>query len=962
VPGFRSEVMVGRERELATLRELAAGALAGNPATAVLLGEAGIGKTRLALELVSDLATTDTLCPVSRGVELAGDELPFGATSQLLRSLVRAIGVDPVRRAAGPELPTLAALHPGLDPDGPGRVDPPAVFGAVQTLLESVGRPVCWVLDDLPWMDAASRNLVGYLARVLTDVPILLLATVRTAPPAFDALPDDLLEVGRGAHVLPLAPLDRQSVAAQAAALRGHDLPPEQVERIATRSDGIPFFVEQLVAHGTDATGSLRAVVLAEVRTLSPPARSLLAAAAIGEGLLRPTLLRRVAEVEDVEAALSELRECGALRVDADGELLQFRHALLREAIESELLAEERRELHDRWASVLDEVVAGGPSDRAAVIERARHHYAVGGPGALGPVRDAAWAAEHVDDDRVRARWWGRALELSPTRTPGIPDLDRDLTLARYVAALWATGDPDVVERLLAAELEHETDPLRSLWLRLAHWRTQRAMQLTFAPALPITEADETVRTLAACRPAPGQRDVRIQEVRRDLAHAWRFIRPDLAGRLLEELLVDLDPRTDREVVVDAYWDLGVLEAGAGDADAMPRRMEEALRWMHTHGTGGQLGARGMLAVALVNAGRLDAARALAEDTVRQVREPVLRPQLWVVQHLTLATTALLQGDWPAVDRFLRAVHEIDFGGDLATWWHTVACAVAARRGQLGLARQELDALLAVAPIDRDDGGDMERVNRAMAELEIAVADQDSSVTARVATSVSAWTAPGMLADEVWEAWVGCFRARGRPPGDAPSALPADAAAALERDLVHLNRAGRIAQAWATELEARLAESSTTGVEAAAAAVSTWHALARPYDAAWCRLFEAECAARDRDRDRASTALAEAWRTADRLGALPLRERVETAARRWSIEGVGRAAPAPGLTTRETEVLALLAEGLTNAQIAERLFMSPKTASVHVSHVIAKLGVANRTEAAAQAHRRGLVAEPPLPA
>jgi len=953
VPGFRSEVMVGRENELAILRELASTALAGRPETILLLGEAGIGKTRLALELVEDLGTTTTLCPISRGVDLAGDELSFGATSQLLRSLVRTLGPDPVRRAAGPDLRVLAALHPQLAREAAAGIDPPAVLGAVQTLLEALDRPACWVLDDLQWMDVASQDLVGYLSRVLTDVPVLLLATVRTTPPALDMLPPRLVELGRTSTVLQVGPLGRADVAAQASALADDGLTARDLTRIAELSDGVPFFVEQLVASRTADPRSAHRVVLPELEGLSPDARGLLASAAVGEGLLRPALLRRVAggDVGDVDGALAELRVRGVLQPAPDGEVLEFRHALLREAVEAGLLAEDRRELHHRWAAALDDVVARTPGDRAAVVERARHHYASGDPHALAAVRDAAWAAEHVDDDHVRVRWWGRALALSPLR--GTLDLDRDLALSRYVAALWATGEVPTIESVLADELEGETDRLRALWLRLAHWRTLRAMQLTFAPALPVTDAEETVSFLSTCRSRDRQRDFRLQEVRRHLADDWRVERPDLARGLLADLLADLDPDTDRDVAVDAYWTLGLLEAVTGDEDAMPRRMQESLTWLRTHGASGQLAAQGMVAVALLNAGHLEAARDLAEETVRLIREPQLRPQLWVVEHLTLARTALTQGDWAAVDRFLHAADQPNRGGDLATWWHTLACTLAARRGRPELARQELETLLIVAPVDRDDIGDLERVSRAVAELEVAVAEQDLVAAVRAATSISSWTSPGELATDVWEAWVGCLRASPETPG---SALPPEAAVVLDRDLRTRNREGGIAQACASELEARLSTTSAAAVVAEAAA--RWLALGRPYDAGWCRLLEAEAAARDGDRHRAAAALTEVLTTADRLGAGPLRERAEAAARRWRIDGVGRAVPATGLTTRETEVLALLAEGRTNAQIAEQLFMSPKTASVHVSHVIAKLGVANRTEAAALAHRRGLVAGP----
>lgn len=940
--GFRSEVMVGRERELATLRELAASALAGDPATALVIGEAGIGKTRLVLELVAYLGTTATLCPVSRGVDLAGEELSFGAASQLLRTLVRTLGPEPVRRAAGPELPVLAALHPALAPDATGSVDPPAVLGAVQSLLESLDRPVCWVLDDLQWMDGASRDLVGYLSRVLADVPVLLLATVRTTPPALDALPDQLVELGRASTVLSLGPLDHAAVAAQANALAGDGLSGEDVDRIASLSDGVPFFVEQLVASRADGTRSAHRVVLPELQDVSAEARRLLAAAAVGEGLLRPDLLRRVAEPDagDVDASLADLRRRGVLRPAPDGEVLEFRHALLREAVEADLLADERRELHRRWAAALDELVATSPHDRAAVVERARHHSAVGGTAALAAVLDAAWAAEHVDDDRVRARWWGRALDLTPLPAPGAADVGRDLTLARYVGALWATGDPDIAEGLLARELEQETDWLRSLWLDLARQLTLEAQQIAFTPVLDVSEADATAARLASC-----PTDFRVQMVRGRLASQWADDRPDVSRALLRELLDHADSATDTNEVMDAHWLLGWLEKSVENPAAQPRHIEQAIDWLRRHHTTGEAQARGMLAVAWYNAGDLGTARRLAEENIRRIRGPRLRPQMWVVQHLTLASVSLAQGDWAATADCLVRADQPNCGGDLAAWWHQTACRLAARQGRLETAGEDLGAIV-LQPRDP--------VVRHLAELDLALSGADHDRAVRAARTVSAGTPAGVPSDEVWEAWALCVRTL--PEGQSSAA---DVVAAVRADLAARPRTGRIGAAFRAEVERHLAAPPGDDGSRGPAVADRWLALGRPWDAAWCRLFEAECAARVGDRDRAATALAEAWHTADRLGAAPLRERVETAARQWRVHGVGRAEPAAGLTTRETEVLALLAEGLTNAQIAERLFMSPKTASVHVSHLIAKLGVANRTEAAAVAHRRGLVAGPP---
>jgi DNA-binding CsgD family transcriptional regulator len=153
-------------------------------------------------------------------------------------------------------------------------------------------------------------------------------------------------------------------------------------------------------------------------------------------------------------------------------------------------------------------------------------------------------------------------------------------------------------------------------------------------------------------------------------------------------------------------------------------------------------------------------------------------------------------------------------------------------------------------------------------------------------------------------------------------------------------------------------------------AADAWETRPCPYRAAYARWRQAEAALQsDRDRPQASTALAVAHATATSLGAVPLREEIVRLARRARIalpadepDGAQEEAAPPtagaeelGLTPRELEVLERLALGETNRQIAEALFISARTAGVHVSRILSKLGASNRSEAAAIAHRLGLV-------
>jgi DNA-binding NarL/FixJ family response regulator len=139
--------------------------------------------------------------------------------------------------------------------------------------------------------------------------------------------------------------------------------------------------------------------------------------------------------------------------------------------------------------------------------------------------------------------------------------------------------------------------------------------------------------------------------------------------------------------------------------------------------------------------------------------------------------------------------------------------------------------------------------------------------------------------------------------------------------------------------------------------VRAWDALTMPYHAAYARLHAAEAfVGTASDRSEATLLLREAVDTAISLRAEPLRQLIEGCARRCRVDlGVPEEQPADlGLTSREIEVLRVLASGATNRQIASTLYISEKTASVHVSNIIRKLSVANRSEAAATAVRAGL--------
>ena len=941
--------MVGRERELEALRGAAGIASDGGVRTILVLGEAGVGKTRLAQELAGSLGPP-WLCLTSHGVPLGRTEVPFGGAAELVRAVTRELGAAEVRRRVGRDAPVLGLLVPAVADPPADHVDRADLMAAVLRLVEALDRPVCWLVDDAQWLDRATRDLVLYAERVATSA-LLIVATVRTSPNG-DGMPHDLAELGRRAEVVPLGPLSEREVLEHVAELDA-SLPGDVVSRICRLSDGMPFFVEQLVSARGQVAGSLHTVLQARLDQVSAPGRELLAAAAIGEGLLTPSGLRAVcASGDGFATALDEVRGRGLLVLDPANEGLRFHHALLRDAVERTVLAEDRRRWHEVWASYLDALAARDGQDLRVVMERARHHDAAGTANAFPSALAAARAADLTQDDPARSRWWYRAFTRWPTAAAGPVELTRDAALSRTYAALWSVGALHEIEDLLERELAGEQDWFRSLWLRLLLWRAQRAMQKEYGRVVPPSEAEATLARLRA-RGA----DSRVAEVLVHLADEWLQDLPDLVEAMLHRVVDELTGVADVAVLADAWELLAWLECCRGDPDAAVELAERQVAWMARHHPARVLQARYVLLGALVNAERHDEGLLLADGTLADTRDPHLHPHLWVVQHMLRAVMHLSTGAWEEVPDDLDHATEGALGGDIGSWWNAVAGTLSARLGDVDDARVHLDAIPEPPPgtppgLRWSQEGQL----RAMLRTEVAAAEGDDREVCLSVLQTVALHHPGDPPDVLFDAFLSGLRSgvARAPTHEEARALVRDAS--TFHATTHAGRSVVQQLRWDELAEHRRRVVDHDTADGWWGIAARWTARHRPYDAAHALLFAAECAIRDDDRPRARDLLARAHALADHLGAEPLRRRVEALARNSRIGGVGHGPATAGLTARESEVLALLVDGLTNREIAERLVMSPKTVSVHVSHLIAKLGVANRTEAAARAVRDDLAA------
>jgi predicted ATPase len=365
---------VGRAQELARLGDLLARAAAGEPLMALVGGEAGVGKTRLAEQLAATASGQGVRVLRGGCVPLGEEGLPFAPLVEALRGLAGDLDPAELEAVAGPARAELARLVPDLVASGEAAAGA-GVVGAGQgrlfeLLLGLVGRlaarsPLLWVMEDLHWADRSTRDLLAFLATYLRSGRVLLVGTFRSDElHRRHPLRGLLGELARNRRVrrLELPRFTRAELAEQLAGLRGVHPPAGLVDDVYARSEGNPFFAEELLLAGEGAGGgpgalppSLQQVLLTRVVRLGERTQQLLAAVA---GMDNQQLLDGLREAVDQQLLLPEPGGAGYV----------FRHALVAEAVYSELLPGERVGLHTALASALEAGLEAedAPATRAA--------------------------------------------------------------------------------------------------------------------------------------------------------------------------------------------------------------------------------------------------------------------------------------------------------------------------------------------------------------------------------------------------------------------------------------------------------------------------------------------------------------------------------------------------------------------------------------------------------------------
>jgi DNA-binding CsgD family transcriptional regulator len=941
-------LLVGRD-ELLALADRRVDEVANGHGTLLLLaGEPGIGKTRL-------LRAT-LLKAKAAGFRLAkGDVAPQDA----LVPLASVLGLARTMSATdfgdlGPQLLEVRGGK-GADSLGSRRI---LVREIADLILGTVDRPTALAFEDLQWADELGLEVVGELARGARDLPLLLLGSYR-----LDELPTGSIHrewrarllTQRVAEEIRIERLGRDQTALVTTLLLGTGLPaPREVaEAVYRRTNGIPLHIEELLGalrDDTDPDGRLirdtavpstiEDAVLARAGRLSDDAQAVARAGAVMGRCFAPEVLAGIMDrqLPDLDAPLEELVKASILYPfeHVDRGYFDFRHQLLRDALYDSVPATELRRLHARAAEFGAQLVGNSEVHASVHYERAGMRTE-----AYRAALTGAQAAAAVSSRYEAFELYRRAVANLPSDLPAteLGDLYHE-----YCGAGFAVDEVGVIDEtatlarqyyLEAGRLEDAASCLVSLSVsarRDVRPRSERKELLDQAEAElsarpPSPKRAEALADLRLMQAVLELDAVRLPEARTLFEEARHQIRQSGVDETnLLNMELDIDYLLAQTRVLEGKPSIGLPEMLVIARRARDARMES------TGVTAYRVAAD--MAFRVMEHGPL---RIGIEEAVRYTDEI----QQSYCRHVLAATTALVawaEGRWDdAVP--IAELELVERGSRRGTMGSRAALAfVAFGRGDVDRARALLDESLAISrPSGEIDlilpslwgmaetalvAGDPARAfDHCREAVEVATASGERALLVPfVVTAVRA-----ALADrrpEAAEKWL----ARVRPLiEDWEIAGPA---------LDHAD--GLI----------RLAAGSTVAARAALErAVAGWDARGRLWESMWARLDLAGCLLRAGRHVDALPLLAEVRGVASRLGSRPLLARLAELEKATRAKGAEHESWHP-LTVREFEVARQIATGMTNAEIAAELFVSPKTVSAHVEHILAKLGASRRAEIA----------------
>jgi DNA-binding CsgD family transcriptional regulator/tetratricopeptide (TPR) repeat protein len=975
-----SDEFVGRSDELriatAALHVLRPGApdcgRDGGSATAsrllLVAGEAGIGKSRFVDELLTEAVGLGATAAVGHCIEHGGAIRPLAAVAELLAELVPIAAQLDVR--IDPILDPLVDGWHGLEPTALSR-SPMLLDGGVEALVRDVSRqrPLIVVFEDLHWSDDTSRRLLGSLVRARGLDRVLVVGTYRNDElhrrhPLLPVLAE--LERSGRCERIELGPLPGDAVARMAASILRRPVDIDEAVAMGARCGGNPFYVEELLAC-SEAEGRLppgvRLVTLARSQRLTDDALATVQAAAVLSSPVGDDVLMAVTELgpERHRRAVDEL--CRERFLVGTGHGLTFRHDLVREVFVDDLLPGERTNVYGRAASALRQ-------HRPHLLgEIARlHHAAAELPDTLRASVAAGDAAAAIGAMAEATDHFGLALDVwrrvdDPAGIAGIPEVE---LLARAARSSNLARDFDrAVElaRLAADTAAGAHDPITegSVLNELAQYLWNAS-----TPGLDAV-IERGLRVIPTHPP-------NLERVRMEIRHAGRLRQRGDIGEADALLRAAADtasqlgaPGVEADALALIEYDRALL----GDARVLAR-IERALAMAIEADDPVAVKIAINLSNALLFLGRYRDAAALHDDGVRAARRHGLMPTHGLLLQGNVVEALEPLGRWDEAEVIVDDIRH-RLAADTIHRWASAICGW----GQIQIQRGRYEAVVPMVQRGFElehtgyYEGSLAQLGTSMIELAAVECCEPVTIDA-----VGRWLAQVPIGESTAAARLLATAARHLVP-PATSSGHSATLATIHDWILRLQRfaddefveAPGVLNAWLDQARAELAGATGEHTdEQWAALASTWARLDCPYFATVAAYRSAEALLHRTggralaDRTAATAQLTSAQRAAVALGAQPLLGQINDLARRARLTLAGPPVTDPpepppfGLTNRELEVLHLVASGQSNGQIGTQLFVSTKTASVHVSNILRKLGASNRIEAAAIARRHKLTA------
>jgi len=960
-----TEHLVGRAEEIRSLDRVLAKLDRGSSAAIELIGEPGIGKTRLLAELAARADARGHLVLAGSASELERD-LPFSVFVDALDDYVR--GVDPSRLAALDEdvrtelphvFPSLTALV--SERDVALQDERYRSHRAVRDLLEQLAstQPLVLVLDDLHWADSASGELLGALLRRPPAAPVLLAlgARPRQVPERLSAA----LERANRAGTLTRIELGALS-GEESRSLLGDAVDSARARVLYEESGGNPFYLEQLARSAERADGTaladasltamgvpstVAAALTGELALLSDSARLVLEGAAVAGDPCEPELTAAAARMPEAEVmeAVDELLRLDLLRTTEVPRRFRFRHPLVRRAVYGATAGGWRLGAHERCAAAL--------AARGATAAARAHHVE---RSAREGDADAAAVLREAGEEAVRlapasaAHWFAEALRLLPQDAP--PQARVELLLAR-AGALTAAGR---FTESHAALLE----------------------------ALAIVPADSHAVHATVARACAGVESLlgRQEQAGARLASALERL-PDQgspeAVALMIELVVNEFWRARFAEMHDSAERAAAAARGLGDAPLTAAALAMLALADSMLGAPERAESSRSEAVSLFEslsdadlARHLEGGARLAGVELYLDRYPEADAHATRVLAIARATgqgehflvlVQILGGVWRQRGKLAEAGELLDAGIEAARLLGNTHALVWSLSGRSSAALRTGDVELALATAQESvdlskDAGENFHSAEAAADLAAALLEAGQPERAAELLLCSAGgeelvLIAGSPRARFLEVLARCRLALDRGAEARRAAACADAwAAAVQLPM---------AAAWAGRAGAAVdlyAADPSSAAERALRSASAADDVGAPVEAALSRVLAGRALAQAGEADRAATELERAARAFEACGALRYRDEAERELRklghrihRRTRPGAADSTGVESLTARELELARLVVDRNTNAEIAAKLFLSQKTVETHLRNIFRKVSVSSRVELARAVER-----------